>query len=81
MYYRIVSANTEFDSEVLGDGGTITVSRKLTRTQLEKLTEDSTTELSIDIGATAVQYHGYSEHPEYTELQRAEAVWNIVKAR
>ena len=81
MYYRIVSANTEFDSEVLGDGGTITVSRKLTRTQLEKLTEDLTTELSIDIGATVVQYHGYSEHPEYTELQRAEAVWNIVKAR
>ena len=81
VYYRIVSANTEFDSEVLGDGGTITVSRKLTRTQLEKLTEDLTTELSIDIGATVVQYHGYSEHPEYTELQRAEAVWNIVKAR
>ena len=81
VYYRIVSANTEFDSEVLGDGGTITVSRKLTRTQLEKLTEDLTTELSIDIGATAVQHHGYSEHPEYTELQRAEAVWNIVKAR
>ncbi len=81
VYYRIASANTELDTEVLGNGGTITVSKELTRTQLEKLTNDLTTDLSIDIGATAVQYHGYSEHTEYTELQRAEAVWNIVKAR
>ena len=81
VYYRIVSANDPFDSEVLGNGGTIIVSKELTRTQLEKLTENLTTDLSIDIGAAAVQYHGYPEHPEYTEIQRAEAVWNIVKAR
>lgn len=79
VYYRIVSANTEFDSEVLGNGGTITVSRELTRTQLEKLTEDLTTELSIDIGATAVQYHGVSDDAAYTELQRAEAVCNAFR--
>ena len=81
VYYHIVSANTPFDSEVLGNGGIITVDKNLTRTQLERLTANLASELSIDIAATAVQYHGFSENPDYTERERAAAVWNLVKTR
>ena len=77
VYYRIVSANTEFNANVLANEGTITVSDSLTRTQLGKLTAD----MSIDIGATAVQYHGLSEDSDYTEQDRAKAAWNLVKSR
>lgn len=81
VYYQIVSANMPLDADVLVDG-TIEVSRELTKSQLEKLMGERQ-ELSIDIGATAVQYHGYSGElkEDYTERERAEAVWNLVKDR
>lgn len=83
VYYGIVRANTPLDAAVLGGDGTITVSKDLTRTQLEKLTADLATDLSIDIEATVMQYHGVEEimEPEYDEQERALAAWNIVKSR
>lgn len=82
VYYLIVGAKETFDSSVLGNNGKITVSRELTRTQLEKLTEGLTDGLSIDIGATAMQYHGIPNDEAYTEPeQRAAAAWELVKSR
>lgn len=82
VYYSVVSANTVFRADVLGNNGTITVSPELTRTQLEALTENLENGLSIDIGAIAVQYHGISEESGYTdELSRAQAVWDLVKTK
>ena len=78
VYYRIVRAGNEFDAMVLGNEGTILVDKNLTRTQLARLTEHLTSDLSIEIGATAVQYHGFSENPEDTEQARARAVWKLV---
>ena len=79
VYYCIVIANKELVANVLANEGTITVREDLTRTQLGGLTAD----MSIDIEATAVQYHGFSEAADagYTESGRAEAVWNVVKNR
>ena len=59
---------------VLADGGKITVSENITKTQLDSLPKD----MQIKISATAVQYNGFSEG-EYTEEQRALAAWNAVK--
>ncbi len=76
VYYRIVSANSVLDAEVVADGGIITVSENLTKTQLDGLPAD----MSIKMGATAVQYHGFSEGvDEYTETERAEAAWNAIR--
>ena len=74
VYYRIVSANTVLQADVLADGGKITVSENITKTQLGLLPKD----MQIKINATAVQYNGFSEG-EYTEEQRALAAWNAVK--
>lgn len=77
VYYRIVSANAVLKADVLADGGKITVSENITKTQLDSLPKD----MQIKISATAVQYNGFSEETgaEYTEAQRALAAWNAVK--
>ena len=77
VYYRIVSANTVLQADVLADGGKITVSENITKTQLGLLPKD----MQIKISATAVQYNGFSEGSaaEYTEAQRALAAWEAVK--
>lgn len=77
VYYRIVSANTVLQTDVLAEGGKITVSENITKTQLDSLPKD----MQIKISATAVQYNGFSEGStaEYTEAQRALAAWNAVK--
>ena len=77
VYYCIVNANTALHADVLADGGKITVSEDITRSQLNALASP----LSIKISATAVQYHGFSEglSAGYTEAERAEAAWNAVK--
>ena len=77
VYYCIVNANTVLHADVLAEGGTITVSENITRSQLNALASP----LSIKISATAVQYHGFSEglSAGYTEAARAEAAWNAVK--
>ena len=74
IYYRIVSANTVLQADVLADGGKITVSENITKTQLDGLPKD----MQIKISATAVQYNGFPEG-EYTEEQRALAAWEAVK--
>ena len=74
VYYRIVSANTVLKADVLADGGKITVSENITKTQLGLLPKD----MQIKISAAAVQYNGFSEG-EYTEEQRALAAWEAVK--
>ena len=74
VYYRIVGAKDVLQADVLADGGKITVSENITKTQLELLPKD----MQIKISATAVQYNGFSEG-EYTEEQRALAAWNAVK--
>ena len=77
VYYRTVSANTVLQADVLAEGGKITVSENITKTQLDSLPKD----MQIKISATAVQYNGFSEETgaEYTEAQRALAAWNAVK--
>lgn len=75
VYYCIVNANTALQADVLADGGRITVSENITRSQLDTLAAP----LSIKISATAVQYHGFSEG--HTEAERAEAAWNAVKGK
>lgn len=77
MYYRTVSANAVLQADVLAEGGKITVSENITKTQLDSLPKD----MQIKISATAVQYNGFSEETgaEYTEAQRALAAWNAVK--
>lgn len=77
VYYRIVSANTVLQADVLADGGKITVSENITKTQLGLLPKD----MQIKISATAAQYNGFSEGSaaEYTEAQRALAAWEAVK--
>lgn len=79
VYYCIVNANTVLHADVLADGGKITVSENITRSQLDTLAAP----LSIKISATAVQYHGFSEglSAGYTEAARAEAAWNAVKSK
>ena len=74
VYYRIVGANAVLQADVLADGGKITVSENITKTQLDSLPKD----MQIKISATAVQYNGFSEG-EYTEKQRALAAWEAVK--
>ena len=74
VYYRIVSANTVLQADVLADGGKITVSENITKTQLGLLPKD----MQIKISAAAVQYNGFSEG-ESTEEQRALAAWEAVK--
>ena len=61
-------------ADVLADGGKITVSENITKTQLGLLPKD----MQIKISAAAVQYNGFSEG-EYTEEQRALAAWEAVK--
>lgn len=80
VYYCIVNANTVLHADVLADGGKITVSEDITRSQLNALASPAAP-LSIKISATAVQYHGFSEGllAGYTEADRAEAAWNAVK--
>lgn len=82
VYYCIVNANTVLHADVLADGGKITVSENITRSQLDTLAA-SAAPLSIKISATAVQYHGFSEGlpAEYTEADRAKAAWNAVKGK
>ena len=79
VYYRIVSANSTLNAEVIADGGKITVSEDLTKTQLDSFPSD----MSIKISATAVQYHGFSESVElesgYSEQDWAKAAWEIVR--
>ena len=77
VYYHIVSANTVLQADVLADGGKITVSENITKTQLDSLPKD----MQIKISAAAVQYNGFSEGSEagYTEAQRALAAWEAVK--
>lgn len=79
VYYCIVNANTALHADVLADGGKITVSEDITRSQLDTLAAP----LSIKISATAVQYHGFSEGlwAGYTEADRAKAAWNAVKGK
>lgn len=82
VYYCIVNANTVLHADVLADGGKITVSEDITRSQLNALASPAAP-LSIKISATAVQYHGFSEglSAEYTEAARAKAAWNAVKGK
>lgn len=77
VYYRTVSANAVLQADVLAEGGKITVSENITKTQLDSLPKD----MQIKISATAVQYNGFSEETgaEYTEAQKALAAWNAVK--
>lgn len=77
VYYRIVSANTVLQADVLAEGGKITVSENITKTHLDSLPKD----MQIKISTTAVQYNGFSEGSaaEYTEAQRALAAWEAVK--
>ena len=77
VYYRTVSANGGLTADVLADGGKITVSENITKTQLDSLPKD----MQIIISATAVQYNGFSEGSaaEYTEAQRALTAWEAVK--
>lgn len=77
VYYRIVSANTVLQADVLADGGKITVSENITKTQLGLLPKD----MQIKISAAAVQYNGFSDETGagYSEEQRALAAWNAVK--
>lgn len=77
VYYRIVGTNAVLQTDVLAEGGKITVSENITKTQLDSLPKD----MQIKISATAVQYNGFSEGStaEYTEAQRALAAWNAVK--
>ena len=77
VYYRTVSANAVLQADVLAEGGKITVSENITKTQLDSLPKD----MQIKISATAVQYNGFSEETgaEYTVAQRALAAWNAVK--
>lgn len=75
VYYCIVNANAKLHADVLADGGKITVSEDITRSQLDALAAS----LSIKISATAVQYHGFSEG--HTEAERAETAWNAVKGK
>ena len=77
VYYRTVSANAVLQADVLAEGGKITVSENITKTQLDSLPKD----MQIKISATAVQYNGFSEGSEagYTEAQRALAAWEAVK--
>lgn len=77
VYYRTVGAKDVLQADVLADGGKITVSENITKTQLDSLPKD----MQIKISATAVQYNGFSEGStaEYTEAQRALAAWNAVK--
>ena len=77
VYYCIVSANTVLQADVLADGGKITVSENITKTQLDSLPKD----MQIKIIAMAVQYNGFSGGfaAEYTEAQRALAAWEAVK--
>lgn len=79
VYYRTVSANSGLTADVLADGGKITVSENITKTQLDSLPKD----MQIKISATAVQYNGFSEGSaaEYTEAERALSAWNAVKNR
>lgn len=79
VYYCIVSANTVLQADVLAEGGKITVSENITKTQLDSLPKD----MQIKISATAVQYNGFSEGSaaEYTEAERALSAWNAVKNR
>ena len=79
VFYCIVRANEPLEADVIANNGEIKVDEKLTKSQLESLPAD----MKIDIGATAVQYHGYSgKLPDnYTANDRAEAVWEIVKSR
>ena len=79
VYYRTVSANAVLQADVLAEGGKITVSENITKTQLDSLPKD----MQIKISATAVQYNGFSEGSaaEYTEAQRALAAWNAVKSK
>lgn len=74
VYYRIVGAKDVLQADVLADGGKITVSENITKTQLDSLPKD----MQIKISAAAVQYNGFSEG-EYTEKQRALAAWEAVK--
>lgn len=82
VYYCIVNANTVLHANVLADGGKITVSENITRSQLNALASPAAP-LSIKISATAVQYHGFSEglSAGYTEADRAKAAWNAVKGK
>lgn len=77
VYYRIVSANTVLQADVLADGGKITVSENITKTQLGLLPKD----MQIKISAAAVQYNGFSDETGagYSEEQRALAAWEAVK--
>lgn len=77
VYYRIVSANTVLQADVFAEGGKITVSENITKTQLDSLPKD----MQIKISAIAVQYNGFSggSAAEYTEAQRALAAWETVK--
>ena len=77
VYFRTVNANTVLTADVLADGGKITVSENITKTQLDSLPKD----MQIKISATAVQYNGFSEGSEagYSEAQRALAAWEAVK--
>lgn len=74
VYYTIVPAKTPLTAPVIADDGKITVSDGLTKTMLDNMKN-----FSIEIEATAVQYHGFTENTEYTEQQRAYAAWEIVK--
>ena len=77
VYFRTVNANTVLTADVLAEGGKITVSENITKTQLDSLPKD----MQIKISAAAVQYNGFSEGSEagYTEAQRALAAWEAVK--
>lgn len=77
VYFHTVSADTVLTADVLADGGKITVSENITKTQLGLLPKD----MQIKISAAAVQYNGFSEGLEagYTEAQRALAAWEAVK--
>ena len=77
VYYRIVGAKDVLQADVLADGGKITVSENITKTQLDSLPKD----MQIKNSAAAVQYNGFSEGSEagYTEAQRALAAWEAVK--
>ena len=77
VYYRIVRANTELTAPVLANEGTITVSNALTRTQLAELPAD----MAMNIEAIAMQYYGLSDHPEYSERDRAAAAWELVRSK
>lgn len=79
VFYQIVGANTPFSADIIGRDGFITVSEKITKSNLDVFPKA----LDLTFEATAVQYQGFGEGlaEGYTDTDRAMAAWNTVKTQ